>query len=458
MVILQCDAKERTNNEANSARLMDADEPNDSSAAHRRRRDTARRPFRWLPDAALDPHPRWTWFVACCVDLAMAALYRIQAIYPPDYRLEPGTLVVSNHLRDADGPIITSALCRRTKLRIAWPVPFFASREDLFQRGFLAEYLQAWPRLFRVLAGKISLASFLRSMRVEPIRRVPEYTLNEAFGELPSSRDQENWLNTRGRNEMAADNASLPKEHSKPLQYRHWGLRRLQPQAREALAPGFRAAVASQLDRLARRLDAGRVVYMAAEGAASPNGRFGRIRAGAWELTQRAQNTPLIQPVSVSYDALRAGRLRAVVQIGTRLEAGVPGRRREFDAMLETELRRLYPLTTSHLISRYLASGPTTFTTEDFADWLEWARDQLTQAGIMLAPRLAHSRADPLARKRLCWLRRNGLVARSKTGWTNCWPQDASAGWSAPANIVRYCENALDDHLQAVAPELDLKP
>lgn len=437
---------------------MDADEPNDSVAARRHRRGTGRRAIHWLPDAELDPHPRWTWFATCCFDLGLAAVYRIQAIYPPGYRLRPGTLVISNHLRDADAPIIASALCQRKWLRVAWPLPFFASREDLFWPDFLSTYLQAWPRLLRWAIAKIPVAGLLRSMRVEPMRRVPEYTLDEAFAELPPTDNNSHWLNTRGRRETAAIRVSNFGSEGKPWRRHDWGLRRLHRQARQVLEPKFRAAVSAQLERFAGLLDAGRVVYLAPEGTASRSGRFGRIRGGAWAITQHTETPPAIQPVALSYDALRAGRLRAVVHIGAPLESFVASRRRDFDAKLETRLRHLYPLTASHLTSRFLVAGAPTFTTDEFAGWLDYARGQLAEAGATLDPRLARGQTRTLARKRLRWLRRKGLVARTRQGWANRWPNDAEPGWAGPASIVRYCDNALDDHIQAVAPGMSLRP
>ena len=52
--------------------------------------------FNWLSDAELDPHPPFTWLTACCFDLAVRAVVRNAEIIPPDFRLVPGSLVVSN--------------------------------------------------------------------------------------------------------------------------------------------------------------------------------------------------------------------------------------------------------------------------------------------------------------------------------------------------------------------------
>lgn len=414
--------------------------------------------FHWLPDAELDPHPRLTWFAECGFDLVVSTFYRVNALYPSDYRLAPGTLVVSNHLRDADVPILTSALCRRKGFRMQWPMPFFASREDLFRRGFLAEQLHAWPRPIRLVLGRIPLTRLFRVMRAEPIRRVREFTLAEAFAELPATDDTACWLNERGRCETAAASNSPVRAGNDPPGRRDWGLRRLHHQARQLLAPDFRATVSAHLDRFAGLLDTGRIVYLAPEGRNSRDGRFGRIRDGAWRLVQRAAAPPPILPLALSYDRLRAGRLRVVVNIGTPLETYEATARRGFDSMLQMQIRKLYPLNASHLASRFLVSGPAAFTTADFADWLEHARARLVAAGVTLDPELARGDTLAVAGQRLNWLRRKAQVARTRGGWRNQWPGDAPAGWGRPAHVVRYCDNALDDHLAALAPDLTLSP
>src|SRR5699024_8120414 len=61
------------------------------------------------------------------------------------YSATPATIVVSNHRRDADGPLLGAVLLRRQGLRLQPPLPHFVAREDLFEKGFLAHYLPRWP-------------------------------------------------------------------------------------------------------------------------------------------------------------------------------------------------------------------------------------------------------------------------------------------------------------------------
>ncbi|MGH6717363.1 MAG: 1-acyl-sn-glycerol-3-phosphate acyltransferase, partial [Bradyrhizobium sp.] len=343
---------------------------------------------------------------------------------------------------------------RREGLYLRWPLPFYASREDMLRRGFLAAHLSGWPRPLRALIGTISLAGFFRIVRAEPMRRIPEYTLGEAFAELAQRKDasRESWLNARGRRESA--NGASPPRIGDDMLTRFWGLRRLNAAARKALAPEFRATIAAQLAGFAERLDAGRVVYLAPEGTISRDGRLGRIRAGPWRLARLAAAPPPILPAALSYDPLGPGRLRVIVRVGTPLGEYDTNDRRRFDAMLEKEIRTLYPVNASHLISRFLVVGPDRFTAEDFARWFARAVATVTDCGLTTDPLLSRRVPAMLAAERFAWLAKKGFIERDGEAWRNRWPRDVEPGWRRPAEIVRYLDNALADLVQALAPGL----
>jgi 1-acyl-sn-glycerol-3-phosphate acyltransferase len=412
--------------------------------------------FDWLSDAELDPHPPFTWLTACCFDLAVRAVVRNAELIPPDFRLEPGTLVVSNHLRDCDVPVLTAALCRRRGLRILNPLPFCAAREDLFRRGFVSDLLTTWPRPITWLLGRVPLEGLFRILRVQPIRRIREYTLGETIAALRSAgfgdADPRDVLCDRGRREIESVLGTLPDRVNAiepamlgPLRLAHWGLRRLRRETLRALDPGFRATISGQIGRLVELISTGRVVYLAPEGVTSRSGRFGALRAGAWEVYRRCAQRPPVLPVALSYDPLCSGRVRAVVGVGQALSSIDAGCRRDFDETLRVEILRLSAVTCSHLASRFIAVGPRRFTTQTFARWLNHAGSATRQAGLALDPLLQHAPSATHARKRLACLARRTLSTRAGDGWRNRWPADVQPAWSTPAAVVPYLHNALDD-------------
>jgi len=412
--------------------------------------------FNWLSDAELDPHPPFTWLTACCFDLAMRAVVRNAEIIPPDFRLVPGSLVVSNHLRDCDVPVLTAALCRRRGLHMLNPLPFCAAREDLFRRGFVSDLLCNWPRPVTWVLGRVPLDGLFRILRVQPIRRIREFTLGETVSALRAAgfanADPRDVFCARGQREVACALGALPARvdaiettHLGALRLAHWGLRRLRVRVLRELAPGFRATISGQIGRLVELISTGRVVYLAPEGVTSRSGRFGCVRAGAWEVYRRCAKPPPVLPVALSYDPLCSGRVRAVVGVGQPLETIDAACRREFDARLRVEILRLSAVTCSHLASRFIAVGPREFTTQTFARWIAHAGGAARQAGLTLDPLLSNASPFRLARERLSWLARRSLIARAGRGWRNRWPADAQPAWATPAAVVPYLHNALDD-------------
>ena len=411
--------------------------------------------FNWLSDAELDPHPPFTWLTACCFDLAVRAVVRNAEIIPPDFRVAPGTLVVSNHLRDCDVPVLTAVLCRRRGLRIVNPLPFCAAREDLFRRGFIGDLLQTWPRPVTWLLGRVPLGGLFRILRVQPIRRIREFTFGETIGALCAAgfggARPDEVLSARGLRELAAAAEALPSSidaidetHLGTLRLAHWGLRRLRVDVLRALAPAFRATISGQIGRLVELLSTGRVVYLAPEGVTSRSGRFGGVRAGAWQVYRRCTKPPPVLPVALSYDPLCRGRTRAIVAIGKTIPIDADCRR-DFDARLRVEILRLSAVTCSHLASRFIAAGPRQFTTQRFVHWLRHAARAAQQAGLTVDPLLHHAAADDLADERLAWLARRELIAPAGDGWRNRWPAGVEPAWATPAGVVSYLHNALDD-------------
>lgn len=415
--------------------------------------------FRGIPDAERDPHPRLTWLVEMGFVAGVALGYRKHEIWSADSRLAPGTLVVSNHQRDADVPIAGTTLCRRRGWRFEWPLPFFAAREDLFRSGFLADYLDGWPGL-GALAGLVRLRWLFEVARAYPVRRVREFSLAETLDALCAAGLADAALaqvfNARGQRELKqmlgrlpARVAELPRPRLRCVT--RWGLRRLQLKALRRIALGFRENVRLQLERQVGFLDAGRVVYWAPEGLISPTGHFGRVRLGVRWIYRHAARPPAILPVALSYDALTPGRCRVLVHIG-RL---TPGLDASGQAAFAAEVRRLiqdlYMLNPSHLLARFLLAGPTRFTGAEFCAWAQCSLRLLAPHAAALDPLLRTAGAGALWSRRLHWLAARRVLVRDRAGWRNLVDRSAAPGWQAPANIVRYLDNALADNAPAVA-------
>lgn len=416
-----------------------------------------RRTRTWLPDAGLDDHPLGSWSLELGFDLWIHALYRRVVVLPDDFRIAPGTLIASNHQRDVDGPMLGTVLVRREGLSFRWPLPFFATREDLFRPGILSRLTVRWPRPLPALLGHVSLAWFFPLGRAEPMRRVREFTLGETLRALVDAgfgdADAASLLNARGRRELGVNHvllADLVARARPAVLEQWWGLRRLMPNARASLAPQFRATIDAQLAHFTQRLERGRCVYFSPEGTISTDGRFGRIRAGFFRLARMTGSPPWIQPMALGYDTLAPGRSRVVVRIGERFRADTTLDRRTFDATLRRAVLALAPVTPSHLLARWLLHGPASFARDDLASWFARCLTALHRTHPSLDPLFAHASVRALAGQRLRWLECRGLVVRQGVYFRNLCPRDAEPGWQAPANIARYLDNNLADLVPAI--------
>lgn len=414
--------------------------------------------FRGIPDAELDPHPRLTWLIEMGFDVCVRLLYRKQEVWHEGYRLEPGTLVVSNHQRDSDVPILATSLCMRRGWRFRWPLTFFMAREDLYAPGFLTEYLPNRPPLTQAL-GRIRLAWFFRAARAYPLRRVPEFSLGETLDALLAAdlgnTDPVEIFNTRGQRELLGIFGTLPArlaelDRRRLRGFSRWGLRRVRLAILRRIAPAFRAVIREQLEGYSRRLDAGRCVYIAPEGVTSATGRFGRVRLGPRWLYRHTLAPPALLPTALSYDALAAGKRRVIVHVGRLVRGLDASSEAAFAAQVRRLILELYMVNTSHLLARFLTAGPERFSASELRAWLAGCVDFMRGHKIAADPLLMNTPVEVLCVRRLRGLQRLGLVERDAAGWCNRADRAAAAGWQRPSNIVRYLDNALMD----VAPEL----
>src|SRR5690348_14374824 len=192
--------------------------------------------FNILPESETYPHPRLSWAIELSFDVTVRGLYRVERMLKPGCR--PGTLVVSNHQRESDVPIVCSALVRRRGLRILDPLPFFAMREDLLHRDALFNLLAKWPRPIAKALGKIPLGWLFRGVRTMPMRRVREFRLGDTVEALVAAglgdEPPQAVFNPRGQREVIARMQDLPA-HVRDITRdamgqgwrTYWGLRRL---------------------------------------------------------------------------------------------------------------------------------------------------------------------------------------------------------------------------------------
>lgn len=299
-------------------------------------------------------------------DIGIRRIYSISVQGLDHFSQSPSTLVVSNHRRDSDGPVIASVLFQRYRFHSCGVRPDFIAREDLFCRGFLGEYLEQWPSPARACLSLINLRALLTFMDAHPMRRVPERSLREVleevlalFGNLPLSEvlrpawvRQFEQLSTKAGPLLCVEEA-LSKRYRHLLVQRH-GLYRLTLSRFRALLPYERSVIESQLQELTQRIDQGATLLLEPEGVVSVDGRFARLRGALHALLNRPHITPRVLPVGITYDAMSKGRERIFVNIGPELTDLRGLSRRETNTRVSDAIRSQLTVTCSQIASQLL--------------------------------------------------------------------------------------------------------
>ncbi len=412
--------------------------------------------FRWLQDPEGYEHPRLSWLIEIMFALVLGWLFRVEDDVPQAYESARGCLLVSNHQRDSDAPILGRLMFRRRGLHLRGPLPFFAMREDLYQREGLANLLSAGPPALVHLLSWIPLRWLFVNVRTYPMRRLREFTWHDTLRELKRAglggADPGDVFNARGRRELRQYLDALPKRVDainpwklRRMRVAHWGLRRLQLGTLRRIAPGFRETVTQQLHFFAHQLDAGHNVYFAPEGHISMDGRFGRIRAGTWRLGRMTAQPLRLLPFAISYDPLGPGRTRVVVFHGDSLDDMDFGDTRAFAQRLRCELMTHCAVTPSHLLAHFLSFRDTPFGVHELAAWMRQAVVRARQAAIPVDPLFDRVVLDKLVDERVRWLGRKRLVWATRGKWQRRWSPETAPSWTRAEGMVRYLADSLSD-------------
>jgi len=396
------------------------------------------------------------------LDLGCRARYQITARGLENFTRSPSTLVVFNHRRDADTPIIGNILFGRRGLFARDVTPIFVAREDLFRRGFLASYLQDWPPLLRKPFSLLSLRPFLWALQAYPLRRIAERTLGEVledvlriFGNL--SLDQvlkPDWVEQFERLARDGEHPLHVKQvlrgRYQPLLRQGYGLTKLTRERFRALKPFERATIESQLQLFVEFLEQGKTLQLAPEGAVSRDGRFARIRAGLHVLLNRPRTLVRVLPVGITYDFMTTGRQWVFVNVGQEMTDLRGLKPSEASARVMEAILAQSTITASQLASQYLRSvqsrGGDRVSEEELLEYVSREAHKWAEAGLYVDPRLLSAQECEervLTYLEYC-LRSGELVPDGRACYrASRWTQQAPASWAAPGGAINYVNNEL---------------
>jgi hypothetical protein len=277
----------------------------------------------------------------------------------------------------------------------------FAARADLFEAGFAAGFPASLPIRVRKTLYGVSFAGALRNLGVNPIRSASRLRLEDICRQAPGTGLDEllpsevvSPLRARAaelglaRPMLGAD--VLRGEYA-DLLWRSYTREELDGAPLESLWGRQAALAASEFRHLVALVQGGAVIVVFPEGLPSPHGEIGPLRPGLGALIRRSRPAWL-QPVGLAYDPLTAGRTRAYISFGPRVEPPTDG----VDEAVLAVLRRAMPLTCGQVAAAGLLAGDPAL--EALERELEGAVDAARRDGRAFDPELADA---PGRRRRL---------------------------------------------------------
>src|SRR5690625_4242292 len=304
-------------------------------------------------------------------DRIVRALFTIEESGLPE-RVPAPCLIVANHRRDADIPILGAFLGRARGRRITGVLPHFVAREDLFEPGFLWNYWRSpWLVLPRLVSPAIPLARILEVFKAHPIHRIPEQSLEIVLRDIRHHLGEQRIdtvVNSRWLERLQAAGIETERSIGWLLKRAHhfehligggWGHRRLSLAAFRRFKPVERERIAAHLAVFEQALARDEAVMLAPEGANSPDGHFQRPRAGAWRIARSVGADLPVLPVGLSYDPSVGTRTRVFVHADAPFRAGDYPGRRHFDEAVAAGILRATTVTGSHFVAhRVLDAAP----------------------------------------------------------------------------------------------------
>lgn len=420
--------------------------------------------------------PMWVRAVLTIGDFVVRHFYPCFVNGLHNYTASPATIVISNHRRDLDGPLLGSVLLRRHDMRLAAPLPHFVAREDLFERGFLAHYVRNWPTPLRSLLAAINLRRFLTRCGAYPLQRTHERNVAEVLHEVVTQLGDmracdalrpnrlESLARICGFNPCCVQVTDLVRDYSFELWRIRYGYRHLRLKIFRRIKPYQRQTIESQIDHFTGLLQHGQMVILEPEGRLSLDGHLRRPRSALHEFINRPRRPVRVLPVSVTYDTMTIDNARIFVDIHPEMTELHGLARQQLDQCVMTTLRAGCRVTGGQIAAGFFLfhlSRDDNWTDVGFMSHLREAARACHSAGFSLDPVLLEQQGcDKRARDILAWAIRAGLLS-SDDGRFRVINPSMPPPWlpDGPTSLLDYLRAELQDTVgKAIAYDLGLIP
>jgi len=397
--------------------------------------------------------------------------YRVRVHGLENFTRRPATVILINHKRDADGGVISTALCTGKGLLTTNLHINYAVRDDAFRRGFLAKYVLARaPDAVRRPLRYVNVGPVIKVFRCRPITYLPQRTVGDTLLDLKEVGGCQRLDEVLKADFMARLNgvcdrngrATVADGFRWPL-WRYlqdfWSPHFYQRPAFEELVTILRGKTQKQMAMLSGLLQKGQTLFVAPEGEVASSGAMGRVHYGVHKIMCDSGVNARLLPVFVTYDFMTRGRTTAFIEVGREVDDVARLGTRQFVALVSERLKSLGTITMGNLACAYLsaASGRTgeSVPLEEFRNGLFALAGDLAQKGHPIDPRLLRRKSfERRFAAFVSFFRERGLATvkgRSSTEGGGR-PLLVLSGESHPALV--YGRQEFED----IAPEFSLPP
>ncbi|MFP3953654.1 MAG: 1-acyl-sn-glycerol-3-phosphate acyltransferase [Candidatus Bipolaricaulota bacterium] len=311
-----------------------------------------------------------------------------------NYSETPSTLIVANHKRDLDSVLLASVFYFRNGfLHPAHPVSFMGD-ENLFQPGFLGNWIKG-PGILKKVLQPFSLGYVLRGVHAYPIgkldfRSVPVHDALRIIRETNGDHRLNEIIKEEALQDLLGDASFGHPDMTITEFFDSEGYPRKKIKS-NCFKSSFRKAVKKtklfgvrrQLDTFIDLLDEGEIIYITPEGALSRNGMLGKLKDSLLILLDEANTDVVVTPTNITYDYLTDGRTNIFVNVGEEIEGLSGTDRKEQSDILRRRILKLTTVNLGQLTSYYLVNaegnGREVVEEEKFCskvrEYLEKARD-----------------------------------------------------------------------------------
>lgn len=244
-----------------------------------------------------------------------------------NYSESPSSLIVANHKRDLDSVLIASVFYYHNGfLSPATPVSFMGD-ENLFQPGFLADWVKG-PRVLKKVLQPVSLNHVLQCLNAYPIGKldfhsVPVHEALRIIQKEDYDPELRQVIEEEGLKDLLED-TSFGSPYMRISEFfdkegyprKKIKSRYFKSEFRKAVKKTKLEAVKEQLGEFIELLNDGAVLYITPEGRLSQDGKLGHFKDSLLILIDEAEPDVVAVPTNITYDFTGKGKTKIFVHVG----------------------------------------------------------------------------------------------------------------------------------------------